>query len=546
MSSYEEPPWYTGVQAVLAQRARYRKGWEEAGFWSAQTLYDRIGAGIAQWPAARLIYCSEARPSETTLRQALTDSEIIARSFVAQGLCAGDVIVVQVPHWREGMLTWLAALQLGLVVVPIVHIYGAAELGFVLRQTRAKALVTPASWRKIDYAARFEVVGETPDLSFIAVIGTEPFPGPAISWDELFRRGESLVPAPTHRASPDDVCTIIYTSGTTSVPKGALHTHNTLGAELKSVHHWWEDYSPRAALAAMPAGHIAGILIMMRPFILGGDSIHIDQWDPSVAVELIHRYGIRTSTGTPFHANSLFDAAATRGVAPLSDMMIGGASVPPSTVTRADAVGVCIARAYGSTEHPTISTGKPYDRADQRANTDGRIMDLIQLRFLDDDNNEVAPGMAGEIISMGPDLCVGYFDASLNDAAFMADGGFRTGDIGVLDEAGMLTIVDRKKDIIIRGGENISSREVEDILARHPAVLEAAVLGWPDQVMGEKVGAFLRLAPGVTIDLAEVRRHFQAAGVAKQKTPEQIRIVEDFPRTPSGKVKKVDLRKHLT
>lgn len=545
MSPQQERPWSAGVRAVLAQRAGYRRSWEEAGFWTDKTLYDRIEEGVARSPGARLIYWSEARPSETTLREALTDSEVVARIFAARGLRPGDVIVIQVPHWREGMLAWLAALRLGLVVVPLVHIYGAQELGFVLRQTQAKALVTPAAWRNIDYAARFASVGETPDLGLVAVVGEGAFPGAAERWDDLIAEGGRLAPVPAHRASPDDVCVIIYTSGTTSVPKGALHSHNTLGADLLSVHNWWEDNSPRPALAGMPAGHIAGFLIMMRPFILGDDSIHIDQWDPAAAVELIHRYGIRTTTGTPFHANSLFDAAGERGVGTLTDMLIGGASVPPSTVTRAEALGVCIARSYGSTEQPTISTGKPYDTLEQRANTDGPLMDLIAVRFLDEDDREVAAGTAGEIVTMGPDLCVGYFDASLNEAAFTADGWFHTGDIGVLDDAGMLTIVDRRKDIIIRGGENISSREVEDILARHPAVLEAAVLGWPDPVMGERVGAFLRLAPGATLELGEVQRHFAEAGVARQKTPERLRLVDDLPRTPSGKVKKADLRKLL-
>lgn len=543
--SSQDHPWSAGVADVLEKRAPFRADWEKAGFWSETTLYDRVVAGATRSPDARLIYWSETRPSETTLSKAVAESEIIARSFHARGLRAGDVIVVQVPHWGEGLLTWLAALRLGLVVVPLAHIYGGAELGFVLRQTRAKALVTPATWRNIDYADRFSKAGETPDLDLIAVIGDDAFPGPSVAWSDLIEQGRMLDRSPIHASRPDDVCVVIYTSGTTSVPKGALHTHNTLGADLLSVHHWWEDDSPRPGLAAMPAGHIAGFLIMMRPFILGDDSIHIDQWDPSAAVELIHRYGVRTTTGTPFHANSLFDAAGARGIGPLTDMLIGGASVPPSTVTRADDLGVCIARSYGSTEQPTISTGKPYHSHAQRASTDGVLMDFISVRFLDEEDREVPAGTPGEILSMGPDLCVGYFDASLNDAAFAEDGFFYTGDIGVLNDAGMLTIVDRRKDIIIRSGENISSREVEDILATHPAVLESAVLGWPDEVVGERVGAFVRLAPGASLDIEAVKAHFEAAGVARQKTPERIRIVDELPRTPSGKVKKADLRQQL-
>lgn len=543
--TFAQPAWAEAVAAILAQRAPYRERWESAGFWSNKTLYDRIQEGVDRSPNAQLVYASETRPAETTLREALNDSEVLARAWAARGLRAGDVAVVQVPHWREGMLAWLAALRLGLVVVPLVHIYGAAELGFVLRQTRAKLLVTPVEWRKIDYATRLSAAGPVDDLKLIATIGDGEFPGPVMRWDELMAEGRNLAPVAVHPSAPDDVCVIIYTSGTTSVPKGALHTHNTLGAELLSVHNWWGDTSPRPALAGMPAGHIAGFLIMMRPFLLGDHSIHIDQWDPNLAVRLVRQYGIRTTTGTPYHANSLFDAAGDEGVDPLTDMMIGGASVPPSTVTRADALGVCIARAYGSTEHPTISTGKPYDTLIQRSTTDGPIMDEITIRFLDDEGRVSPQGLPGEIVSMGPDLFVGYFDSSLNSSAFSADGWFHTGDVGVLDEAGMLTIVDRKKDIVIRGGENISSREVEDILASHPAILEAAVLGWPDPVLGERVGAFLRLAPGASIDLAEVQRQFVTAGVARQKTPEHLRVVDELPRTASGKVKKAELRQAI-
>jgi acyl-CoA synthetase (AMP-forming)/AMP-acid ligase II len=212
-------------------------------------------------------------------------------------------------------------------------------------------------------------------------------------------------------------------------------------------------------------------------------------------------------------------------------------------VLRAQEIGVPMVRAYGSTEHPT-STGADYDDPlDKRAYTDGKLRPGCELRLLDDEGRNVGRGERGEIVTMGAEMFLGYLDPALNEQLFTDDGWFRTGDIGVMDEQGFLTIVDRKKDIIIRGGENISSKEVEDVLMRHPAVSEAAVVAWPDAVYGERVGAFLRLHEGRSIDLPAIIEHFSAAGVARQKTPERLVIVDDFPRTPYGKILKRDLRK---
>ena len=543
MSSQDSPQWTNSVATVLEQRKSYSEDWRRLGFWLDKTLLELVEEGATRWPTTRLIYQSETQPSETTLELAIRDARQLAALWSRQGLQPSDVIVIQVPHWQQGMVAWLAALHLGLVVIPLVHIYGARELEFVLRQSRAKMLVTPDRWGKIDYIARFAEMGKLPDLQQVLVIGQSEFPIHSVVWEAAMHEAQALQAQPGHKGSADDVAVILYTSGTTSVPKGALHTHNTLGAELKSVHNWWPGEPPRPALASMPAGHIAGFLIMMRPFVLGEDSIHIDHWDPEIAASLVRKYGIKTTTGTPYHASSLFDAAGDAGIEPLCDMLIGGASVPPSLVERAESLGVSMARSYGSTEQPTISTGRPEHSFTERVETDGSLMDLIQVRLLDDDDNDVTIGVRGEVTSMGPDLFAGYFDSSLNEEAFTDDGWFRTGDIGVFSGKNLLTIVDRKKDIIIRNGENISSREVEDILSRHPSILEAAVTGWPDATVGERVGAFLMLAPGRQIHLEDIRMLFAEANVAIQKTPEHIMIVDEFPRTPAGKVKKTELRK---
>jgi cyclohexanecarboxylate-CoA ligase len=219
--------------------------------------------------------------------------------------------------------------------------------------------------------------------------------------------------------------------------------------------------------------------------------------------------------------------------------------VPASLVERADRTGIPVYRAYGSSEHPVITTGTPADPLGKRAGTDGGLTPGNEIRLLDDDDCEVAVGEDGEIVSRGPELFVGYSDPAMDETSFLPGGWFRTGDIGRLDSDGYLTITDRKKDIIIRGGENIASKEVEDLLMLHPSVVEVAAVGKPDERYGERVVVFVQLRDGAALDLAEIAGHFAALGVAKQKTPEHLEFVESFPRSLSGKIRKVELRDRL-
>ena len=213
-------------------------------------------------------------------------------------------------------------------------------------------------------------------------------------------------------------------------------------------------------------------------------------------------------------------------------------------IRRADGFGIGAFRCYGSSEHPTISSGRPEDPLHKRADTDGRICPGTEVRIVDDDGRDVAIGEAGEILTRGPEVFSGYTNAEFTRAS-MADGWFRTGDVGRLDADGYLTITDRKKDIIVRGGENISSKEVEDVLSAHPAIAEAAAVGAPDETYGERVCAFVVVNPGRRFDLADAAAHFADCGLARQKTPERIVVVSELPRTASGKIQKHVLREQL-
>ena len=285
----------------------------------------------------------------------------------------------------------------------------------------------------------------------------------------------------------------------------------------------------------------------MRVLVHGAPTVVQESWDPARAASLVDEYALTYGVGAPVQLAGLLDEQA-RGTATLSSLcefLVGAASVPPSLVVRADAAGIPAYRCYGSSEHPTISSGTVDDPLGKRAGTDGRILAGSEVRLVDDHGHDVPDGADGEIASRGGELFLGYADPALDEAAFLPGGWFRTGDIGRLDDDGYLTITDRKKDIIIRGGENISSKEVEDVLAEHPAVLESAAIGVPDERLGERVCAVVVLAPGTSLDVEEVREHFAVAGLARQKTPERIEVVPELPRTAAGKVQKFLLQERL-
>jgi acyl-CoA synthetase (AMP-forming)/AMP-acid ligase II len=514
------------------------------GLQNALPLASLIARAVEQHGATPLHFHTQAGAYTCTTESLLRDAKAISKALRAIGMRRGDVIAIQLPTQRETALLYLAALEIGAVLVPIVHIYGPAEVGFILRQSRARFLCVPDNWSGTDYLARLPAPGDTPDLERVIVVGNRA-PSNGITFSALQRLAATTPEErPADPPAADDICLLLYTSGTTAAPKGVQHSHRTVGAE------WQIPFidGPGPYLTPFPAGHIAGFNFLLRPFITGTEMVFMDRWDAALAAQLVETYRVRLSGGTPFHLQGLLEAARRdgRSLASLVSYGLGGTGVTPEHVALADRAGFAGTRAYGLTEHSTVSVGWADSPFDMRAFTDGAIQPGSQVRIVDELDNDLRAGHEGEILIKGPELFVGYTDTALNAAAFTHDGWFRTGDIGHLDGHGCLTITDRKKDIVIRGGENISSLEVERVLAAHPAVRDVAVVAQPDARYGEKVCAVVVLHEHTSLDLSTVQRHFAAAGVAKQKTPEHLCIVAELPRTPSGKVRKGDLRKQLS
>ena len=507
--------------AVRAARAAWEARWREQGLHRGITLAALLAEGAARHPETPITFFSRTRPAVYTLRELHEEGERAASALHALGLAAGDALAVQLPNWPETAIAYYAAARLGLLLVPIVSIYGPAEVGEILRRSEAKAFVCAAEFRRRravddlprlgEHGARVIVVGEDKE-------GQTPF----MLWSRL--RPGPEPPAPPNDSTAPAV--LLYTSGTTAEPKGVIHSHDTLIAEL--VNSPTPPATPgTVSLQPFPAGHTAGLVALLGPAVHGHPTIVMDVWDAHDAARLVEAHKVTAMAGTPIFLSSIMDAGGD--LSSLKHATTGGAGVPPALVERADAIGWRVCRCYGATEGPSVTATQESDPLELRAYTDGRPIGGSQIRLV-----------AGEVAVLSPESFVAYDTPKANAEAFTDDGWFLTGDIGVVDANGCLTITDRKKDIIIRGGENISSKEVEDVLVRHPAIVEAAVVAAPDDVYGERVAAFVVASAPVTLD--DVRAHFEHAGVARQKTPERLELVDDLPRTPAGKVKKPELR----
>ena len=437
-------------------------------------------------------------------------------------------------RWRSGLC--------GAVLLPVVMIYGPREMDFVLRSSGASAVVLARSHRgRAQADAVLSGLSPLPGLKLAVVVGDDAPGHGAVGYAELLGQPGGGYRRP--RCDPDDRAVLMYTSGTTADPKGVQHSHRTLLAEATSRVYTLNGPGARH-LGLFPPGHMAGLLSLLRILLLGTPTVIMQAWDAALAATLIDRHAVTSCGGAPVQLSGLLDQQALGGatLATLRECLTGAAPVPPSLIERAEAAGITAFRSYGSSEHPTVSAGSIADSLDRRARTDGGLLAGNQIRLVDADGRDVPTGRDGEILTRGPELFMGYTDPALNAAAFLPGGWFRTGDVGRTDADGYLTVTDRLKDIIIRGGENISAKEVEDLLVTHPAVADVAVIPVPDPALGERVCAVVVARPGCTFDVEQAREHFAAAGAARQKTPEVVVLVDELPRTPSGKVRKDVLR----
>jgi cyclohexanecarboxylate-CoA ligase len=473
--------------------------------------------------------------------------ERVAHGLAAHGVGREAVISCQLPNWSEFIVVLLAAARLGAVVNPIPPIYRASELRFMLNRLESSVVVIPGVFRGFDHVAMLAALRpEVPRVEHVFVARGTPGAGmlpftrlTSSAWEA--REGRGALPG----SDPNRVSEVIFTSGTTGEPKGVMHTPNTVLAiiypAIERLDLSERDVILMASTFAHQTGYLYGYCLTL---LLGATGVWLDVWNAVEAARLIEGERVTVTMGaTPF-LRDLTAVPARHDLSSLRVFISAGAPIPRALVGEARArLGCTISPGWGMTENGLVTCNGPADPGEKVLTTDGSPLPGMELRIVDGEGRAQAPGLDGELLVRGPSQFVGYFKRpDFTRESHTADGWFRTGDRGRLDPDGYLSITGRSKDLIIRGGENIPVVEVENVLFTHPKVAGVAVVGMPDSRLGERACAFVIPREGAAPTLAELVAWLDAHQLARQKFPERLEIVSEFPMTPSGKVQKFRLR----
>ena len=528
--------------------------------WRIRWNPDRAAALSASgaWPNLTMADCAERMVQRNpgrvlvndgglalTASRLLGDARKLAKTLIARGLSPGSRISYQLPNWHEAIIIDLAATMAGLVVNPLVAIYREAEISFMMNDCGSRLLFIPGEFRNYDYVAMAQrILPKLAEPAEIVVVRGDARGFTA--YESLFPGGDPALPLP--QIDPDSIKLVLYTSGTTGRPKGVLHTHNTVGAMATQFMNHLRLGPQDATLVASPITHITGAIQACQfPWISGTRAVLMDVWNGRSAVGLIRRHAITVANGAAPFVQDLIEAAReSRERLPSLRCFAAGGSAIPEQLGRAayeQFPNCALFRCYGATETPTATAGDP-DRGQLRLNisTDGRPVGTA-IKIVDPQSGaDLAYGEVGEIVMLGPQTMLGYLREADNADAFDSEGYFRSGDLGRFVERDWLEISGRKKDIIIRAGENLSAKEIEDALLDHPSVAMIAVVAKPSPRTGEAACAFIVTKPGMTITIPDIAAFLIERGFAKQKIPEHLALVDSLPQTPSGKVQKHILR----
>ena len=503
------------------------------------TLWDLVERRAEDTPDALMAIDEDGRT--VTFAGFRADAERAAAGLAAQGVAEGDVVSWQLPTWLESQTLVAALARLGAVQNPILPIYRSREVGFVTGQAGSSLLVVPSEWRGFDFEEMARSIAA--DQSGLEVLVA----------DRMLPQGDpsTLPPPPAAADEPDDfpVRWLFYTSGTTADPKGARHTDGTLGIMAKGMGERLRLQPEDRSAMVFPFTHIGGIGWLFCCLQFGTVSIFIEAFDPESTVEVLRREGVTLAgAGTPFHMAYLAAQRSQPGEPLFPEVRAfpgGGAPKPPQLHydLKKEMGGVGIVAGWGLTEAPILTMADVNDDDEELANTEGKALPGVDLRVVTLAGEVAGPGEEGEFRAKAPQLMRGYLDSSLDADAFDDDGYFRTGDLGFLDERGNAVITGRVKDVIIRKGENISAKEVEDLLFQHPKVQDVAVIGLPDPELGERCCAVVSTPEGSeALGFDEMVEFLKAEGLMIQKVPEQLEHVDVVPRNPSGKIQKHQLR----
>jgi cyclohexanecarboxylate-CoA ligase len=456
------------------------------------------------------------------------------------GVTEGTSVSWELPTWIESLVLVGALSRLGARQNPLIPIYRGREVSFITEQSRASLLIVPTVYRGFDFAAMAtEIAAGREGLEVLVVDRALPEGDP----DSL-----SEVAPPPERAEDAPIRWLFYTSGTTADPKGAQHTDLTVMASALAMSECLDIRADDVSALVFPFTHIGGIGWLMSSMFTGCTLLVTDAFDAAATPAFLSAYGVTLAgSGTPFHLAYLAAqrAAGSQSIFPrIRSYPGGGAPKPPQLHydLKTQIGGIGIVSGYGLTEAPIVVMARSTDPDQKLADTEGPPTPGVTLKVVALDGTVAPAGTEGEIRLKGPQVIRGYLDPSLDAEAFDEEGFFRSGDLGIVDADGFVTITGRLKDIIIRHGENISAKEVEDLLYHHPAVADVAVIGLPDPATGERACAVVAVKEGHSFDLKEMVSFLQGRELRRQAIPEQLELVDTVPRNPAGKILKHRLR----
>ncbi|EFB3579247.1 medium-chain fatty-acid--CoA ligase [Escherichia coli] len=473
----------------------------------------------------------------------------LANWMLAKGIESGDRIAFQLPGWCEFTVIYLACLKIGAVSVPLLPSWREAELVWVLNKCQAKMFFAPTLFkqtRPVDLILPLQ--NQLPQLQQIVGVDKLAPATSSLSLSQIIADNTPLTTAITVHG--DELAAVLFTSGTEGLPKGVMLTHNNILASERAycarLNLTWQDVFMMPA----PLGHATGFLHgVTAPFLIGARSVLLDIFTPDACLALLEQQRCTCMLGaTPFVYDLLnLLEKQPADLSALRFFLCGGTTIPKKVARECQQRGIKLLSVYGSTEsspHAVVNLDDPLSRF---MHTDGYAAAGVEIKVVDDARKTLPPGCEGEEASRGPNVFMGYFDEpELTARALDEEGWYYSGDFCRMDEAGYIKITGRKKDIIVRGGENISSREVEDILLQHPKIHDACVVAMPDERLGERSCAYVVLkAPHHSLSLEDVVAFFSRKRVAKYKYPEHIVVIEKLPRTASGKIQKFLLRKDI-
>ncbi|HBC1643440.1 TPA: medium-chain fatty-acid--CoA ligase [Escherichia coli] len=473
----------------------------------------------------------------------------LANWMLAKGIESGDRIAFQLPGWCEFTVIYLACLKIGAVSVPLLPSWREAELVWVLNKCQAKMFFAPTLFkqtRPVDLILPLQ--NQLPQLQQIVGVDKLAPATSSLSLSQIIADNTPLTTAITTHG--DELAAVLFTSGTEGLPKGVMLTHNNILASERAycarLNLTWQDVFMMPA----PLGHATGFLHgVTAPFLIGARSVLLDIFTPDACLALLEQQRCTCMLGATQFVYDLLNLLEKQpaDLSALRFFLCGGTTIPKKVARECQQRGIKLLSVYGSTEsspHAVVNLDDPLSRF---MHTDGYAAAGVEIKVVDDARKTLPPGCEGEEASRGPNVFMGYFDEpELTARALDEEGWYYSGDLCRMDEAGYIKITGRKKDIIVRGGENISSREVEDILLQHPKIHDACVVAMPDERLGERSCAYVVLkAPHHSLSLEDVVAFFSRKRVAKYKYPEHIVVIEKLPRTASGKIQKFLLRKDI-